>query len=152
MLAAKSSFLPPSKSGHANTTLGGGILFDYDITRASLTSIAFDGNLPDDPDFRCPGSTVVQCPQDPNFLSFGTFAGISGPNTVAELTFITGDVMGPLLVEIMIDRNFSDSLGNPLSVFTQSATINVIPEPSTFALVALGGLGLGLLRRRSFEG
>ncbi len=134
-----------------DTTLGGGIVFDYDMGIVWLSSTTFDGALPDDPDFRCPGSSVVQCPQDPNFLSFGTFAGLSGANSVARLTFDTHE-LGSTEVLITIDRSFSDGVGMPLDVMTVSATINVIPEPSTFALLALGGLGLGLMRRRSFEG
>ncbi len=134
-------------------TLGGGIVLDYDMGIVWLSSTTFDDNLPDDPDFRCPGSSVVPCPPDPNFLSYGTFAGIAGQHTVARLTFDT-HALGSTEVRIAIERPFADGveLGMSLDVMTASATINVIPEPSTFALVALGGLGLGLLRRRSFEG
>jgi len=133
-------------------TLGGGVRLSFDDTLLSLTSISFGGALGDDPDFRCPSdagaSNPVACPSDPNFISFGGFAGLSGDRTVAMITLqALAPSGGATMIDLLPDRAFSDSVGSPLTVSLTGTSVVVTPEPGTVALLGLGVASLAALRR-----
>ncbi len=110
------------KMDFSDLTLGGAVTVGFDPAILSLSSIAFNDLLPDDPDFRCPGSEVIPCPADPNFVSLGTFAGISGVHTIATLAFEV-QAVGTSSVSLEIANSFSDALGSPLEVMLLEAVL-----------------------------
>jgi len=132
-------------------TLGGGVRLSFDDTLLSLTSISFGGALGDDPDFRCPtAGGPVSCPADPNFISFGGFAGLSGDRTVATIILqALAPTAGGTTIDLLADRAFSDNFGSPLTVSLTGTSVVVVPEPGTLALVGLGLASLTAVRRRS---
>jgi hypothetical protein len=134
-----------------DTTVGGGITLNTsssDGGAITLMSIIMDpvGDLGDDPDFRCPGSLVITCPPDPNFLSFGNFSGITGQHTIADLLFKATSV-GVVDAFFNITNPFSDTSGGALSVNLVGA-MTIVPEPGTFSMLSLGLLGLSYAGRR----
>lgn len=127
-----------------DATVGGGMtltLNSSDDGKIEFLSFNLDplGDLGDDQDFRCPGGPLA-CPADPYFLSFGSFAGITGQHTVAEL-FFRAESNGVVDVSFDITNPFADTLGGALDVSIRGARVT-IPEPGTLSMLALGLLSL----------
>jgi hypothetical protein len=131
----------------SDATSGGGVVIAYDPAVVTLSTVVFDGTFPDDADFRCPGSTVVSCPADPDFISVGSFGGISGQHRIVSLVFDAA-APGQTTVGASIVNDFDNGSGIPLAVDVQVGSIQV-PEPGETLLLLSGLLGLkGLARRR----
>jgi hypothetical protein len=124
-----------------DTTVGGAVTVSVDPAILAIDSIVFDpeGNLGDQLDFRCPtdpqAANPVPCPDDPSFLSFGSFGGLDGMRSVARLRF-TPHTVGT--TEISVDEAFafSDVVGGALPVSFAFATVHV-PEPARDLLAVL---------------
>lgn len=132
-----------------DATVGGGIVLDFDPDVLDLDSVMFGGAYAGDPDFRCPsdGTGPVDCPATPNFVSFGSFAGLSGAGSVATMSMQAVGA-GTTAVEIAEESPFASTAGSPLDVSFEGTTVNVVPEPGTAGLVGLGFAALGVHRAR----
>jgi subtilisin-like proprotein convertase family protein len=134
----------------SDTTVGGGVTLAYDPAAVVLEDIEFDPSLGDDPDFRCPGSAVINCPLDPAFLSFGSVAGLSGQKTVAVVTLrLIGTVSTAIALEPASAFGAMD--GTELSASLTGVVVEgVVPVPSLtprFALLLATVLVLVILLR-----
>ncbi len=137
-------------------TVGGAVNIGFDDRVATLESFVFSPEFTaDDPTFRCPNPNPqpgdVPCPDDPTFVSFGSFNGISGENLVGTAVFRTliDTLFGESFVDVSQNRAFSDLTGSPLEVsFNREGLVTTpIPEPSTALLLAAGIIALGAGRR-----
>jgi hypothetical protein len=65
-----------------------------------------------------------------------------------EMTFTVPDLAGLATIQIGIDNNQANWGGG--SVYVDNVSVTAVPEPSTYALLALGAAGFGahLIRRR----
>jgi hypothetical protein len=133
-------------------TLGGGVDIVFDVSVLGFVSFEFDAGLGDDPAFRL-------TPSDPAggnrlVLGFGDFAGLAGSRTVGTFTF---DAVGPGTASLTTVSNalpagpFISAASPPdlLLVEFEGSTVEVVPEPGTLGLLALGSGGLLLVGSRS---
>lgn len=129
----------------AQVTLGGAVALSYDASALELVDVAFDGALPDDPDFRCPSAGLpgsVACPGAPGFVSFGTLAGLpTGELAVASLRLVAR-APGRSELGLRVASPFADAAGSPLDVSLAGASVRVVPEPGVGVLGAAGLLSL----------
>jgi len=136
-----------------DVTVGGGVRLSFDEAFLRLDSVSFASGLADDPDFRCPtdpaASSPVSCPMDPNFLSFGGFAGLSGDRTVATIVFdALAPSGGPTRIDLLAERPFSSEVGTALDVSFAGTSVSVVPEPGVALLLAMAAAGATALRRQ----
>ncbi|MDE0887114.1 MAG: proprotein convertase P-domain-containing protein [Myxococcota bacterium] len=129
-------------------TTGGGVTFVYDPSRVSLDAVVFAGGLGADPDFGCPGSTVIACPMDPAYLSFGSVTGLTGMNLVATATF-TALANGQATILLQPSSAFGGIGGDPLTVVLTGTSVTIgagVPSLSFWGLsllaMALAGAAL----------
>lgn len=127
-----------------DVTVGGEVFLNYDNAALTLLGVSFDSAFPDDPDFRCPGSSL---PCQPDQLAFGNLSGLSGVQDVLTLTF-QADQLGAHPIGLENDQ-FSDDVGGQLTVQLFGSSVTVVPEPATSSLLALGLLVLTRLRHPS---
>ena len=105
----------------ADFSSGGGVAVVYDPAVVSLDSIGVQAG---DVDFRCPGSTVVACPGDPAFISFGDVAGLGGATAVATLGW-TAIGPGTSTIGLSPASPFGEVGGGELAVVMTGAEVQV---------------------------
>ncbi|MCS5635254.1 MAG: proprotein convertase P-domain-containing protein [Myxococcota bacterium] len=138
-------------AGFAETTVGGGVTLVYDHALLSFDSVAF---VAGDPDFRCPGSSAITCPADPDYLSFGEVTGLPLVAAMATLTF-TPLAAGTASIDLAPTTAFAGVGGAQLSVNLQGTSVTTNPaglpvlSPWSVALLVatLAGCGLLIARR-----
>ena len=135
----------------SDSTAGGGVTLAYDPARLSLGSIAVALG---DPDFRCPGSTAIACPSDPDYLSFGDVTGLTGQASVATITF-TSTGVGTSAITLQATTPFGEVGGGELTVgFNGTSVVSAgafVPGLSSWGLILLVGaliVGTLLIERR----
>ena len=139
-----------SITGRANTSAQGAPsdspFTDYIQGNALVTSSNAGNNLVDaDANERDLGALVTET-DPPTFLGNGTYfvARITlTPTAVGTYTIQSGTIGGRT-------SRFNDGNGDTADISPASLTITVVPEPSTYALLALGMIGTGVVvyRRR----
>jgi hypothetical protein len=121
----------------SDSTVGGGVRLSYDASRMSLDAIAVALG---DSDFRCPGSSAIACPSDPNYLSFGQLTGLTGSAAVATITF-TPVASGILQISLAPGTAFGQGGGGELTVDLGSVAVDsggvVVPLLSWWSLLLL---------------
>ena len=131
------SFQLSLEMNFVDSSSGGGVTVVYDPAVVSLDSI---GVQVGDVDFRCPGSTVVACPSDPAFISFGDVAGLGGGTAVATLGW-TAIGPGTATISLAPASPFGEVGGGELAVVMTGAEVEVgvpgVPALSTGGLLLL---------------
>ena len=133
-----------------DSTVGGAVRIGFDPTRLLLVDVVFDDTLGDDRVLRCPTTGdpgSIPCPADSSFVAFGAFGLLSGSLNVAALIFETL-LPGAAEVSAVVQSPFGGPIGELLEVDADTALIEVVPEPGTFALLGLGLAGLAFRGRR----
>ena len=139
------------EANFSTASVGGGVALVYDPALLSLNTVVFTAG---DPDFQCPGSLVITCPADPNYLSWGDVAGFAGVIGVATLNFTSLEA-GTASIGLQPATAFGAVGGGEVPVtllgtsITSDATALPILSPWGAALLigALIGCGSLLLRR-----
>lgn len=134
-------------SGFADLMLGGGLNFSWNPDVVDLTGISLNGS-----NWEFARNTGLHDPASGtlNSMFFASFAGRTGDFAIGSLTF-TADGPGTTTVAMSLfpTQPFANDLGDVVAVNLHNANITVaVPEPGTWALFALGGGLLPLLRRR----
>jgi hypothetical protein len=132
-----------------DATFGGKVGVQYDQGLLSYDSFDFDPGLTANVGRVDPadGST-----DNPLIIQYGYFNIPSpiGDTAVGTFRFLADSIgMNSLFVSSEIAPSvFRDPQGNPLAVTYGTASINIVPEPSTALLMGLGLVAIGLRRPR----
>ena len=147
VLKGSSFSLDVQATGFADRTNGGGFNLDFDPTVLHLDSIV----IPASWEFLRSTGTVSASGGSVTDINFNTFTSpVSGSFLTATLNF-TAIEAGSSQVKLSAnDFVFGDSLGNPVAVSFNAATVNVaaVPEPGSLSLVITGLAAVGGLMRR----
>ena len=122
-VAVGQPFAVDLNANFSTASVGGAVALVYDPALLSLDSVAFTAG---DADFQCPGSLVISCPADPNYLSWGDVAGFSGATGVATLTFTPLDT-GIISIGLQSADAFGAVGGGEVPMTTVSYTHLTLP-------------------------
>ena len=150
-VAVGQSFEVAVGASFSEASVGGGVTLVYDHALLALDAVAFSAG---DPDFRCPGSAVIACPADPDYLSLGDVSGLPLTANLATLTF-TALGAGEASIGLAPATAFGAIGGAELAVtFQGTSVISGAPELPIFSSLsvvllaaALGACGLFVLRK-----
>lgn len=133
-------------TGFADLMLGGGLNFSWDPDVLDLNSVTIPAATWE---FARNGGLLDPASGTLSGMFFSSFAGRTGDFPIATLSF-TADKPGTTTVtmSLMPTQPFANDLVEVVSVNLHNATVTAVPEPGTWALFALGGGLLPLLRRR----
>lgn len=145
--------LDPALSSLGAESLTGALSFDigalpvigttsFDMSQVNLTSSG-STNIQLDSGVTNPGLGVIDAAG--SFLIPSLFVTVDGSSNLTIVDVTGSVVFGP-------GGDTIQSLSSVFVVDATTVTIFAIPEPSTFALVALGLVGLGAARARRMEG
>jgi hypothetical protein len=143
-------------SGFTTPTVGGGfsLSFDSSVLGLQLTDVLLYGQPaaprtvpgPWDSSFPRSESLVAGVLAD---FSFNQFSGLSGNFPIAQLTFTALSVgTSTLQLNPSLFFPFADGSGNPLQVGFGAGSVQVVPEPATWGMLAAGLALVGFFSMR----
>ena len=140
-------FTTPTVGGGFSLTFSGGVM----SLAAADVQLAGEASLPGPWDPTSPRTETVL----PGMLldfSFSQFSGVVGNFPIARLSFNAVAPGASALQLVPSVFSFVDTIGTPLEVSFGSASVNVVPEPATWGMLATGLALVGFLSIRRQRG
>jgi hypothetical protein len=130
----------------AESITGGGFNLSFDPAMLRLDSVSIDAGW----EFLPSGGLIDNASGTLSDASFNTFGvAKSGNFNIGTLAFtVIGTGSSMVLPGASATFVWSDSLGNLVVPEFAGASVTAVPEPGTYALMALGLAAVGFMRRR----